>query len=52
MDSIIDHLKDEKAVPKDDENLVVNGKRSQKKTTDRWQFNIQWKDGTTSWEPL
>jgi hypothetical protein len=34
MDSIIDHHKDENAVPKDDEYVVVNGKRNWKKTTD------------------
>jgi hypothetical protein len=52
MDSIIDHRKDENAIPKDDKYVIVNGKRSRRKTTDGWQFNIQWKDGTTSWEPL
>jgi hypothetical protein len=52
MDSIIDHRKDENAVPKDDEYVIVNGKRSRRKTTGGWHFNIHWKDGTTSWEPL
>ena len=37
---------------KDDECVVVNGKRHRKKTTEGWSFNIQWKDGTTTWEPL
>jgi hypothetical protein len=32
--------------------VFVNGKRQRKNTTDGWHFNIQWKDGTTSWEPL
>jgi hypothetical protein len=48
MDSIIDHRKDENAVPKDDKYIVVNGKRNWRKTTDGWQFNIQWKDGSAS----
>jgi hypothetical protein len=52
MDSILDHRKDANAVPKDDGYVVVNGKRSRKKTTDGWQLNIQWKDGSTSWEHL
>jgi hypothetical protein len=52
MGSIIDHRKDENAVPKDDEYVVVNGKRNQEKSTDGWQFNVQWKDGSTTWEPL
>jgi hypothetical protein len=47
MDSIIDRCKDENATPKDDEYVVVMGKRSRKKTTD-----VKWKDGSTSWEPL
>jgi hypothetical protein len=41
MDSTIDHRKHENAVPKDDEYVVVNGKRNRKKTTEGWQFNIQ-----------
>ena len=52
MDSIIDHKSDKNAVAKDDEFVVVNGKRHKKKTTEGWSFNIQWKDGTTTWEPL
>jgi hypothetical protein len=31
MDSIVDHRKDEKAAPKDDEYVVVSGNRSRKK---------------------
>jgi hypothetical protein len=52
MDAIIDHHQDENAVPKDYEYVVVNGKRNRKKTTDEWQFNIQWKDGSTTWATL
>jgi hypothetical protein len=52
MDSIIDRRKDENAVQKDDKYVVVNGKGGRKKATDRWQFNIQWKDGSTSWETV
>jgi hypothetical protein len=52
MDSIIDHRKFENAVPKDDEYVIVNGKRNRRKTTDGWHFNIQWQYGTTNWEPL
>jgi hypothetical protein len=36
----------------DNEFVTVNVKRQRKKTTDRCHFNIQWKDGTTNWEPL
>jgi hypothetical protein len=52
MDSIIDHKKDHNTVSKDNEFVIVNGKRQRKKTTAGWHFNIQWKNGTTSWEPL
>jgi hypothetical protein len=51
MDSIIDHIKDHIAVLKQDEFVIVNGKRQHKKTTTGWHFNIHWKDGS-SWEPL
>ena len=40
MDSIIDHKSDKNAVAKDDEFVVVNGKRHRKKTTEGWSFNI------------
>jgi hypothetical protein len=39
-------------VSKDDEFVVVNGKRHRKKMTSGWFFNIPWKDGTTTWDPL
>ena len=52
MDSIIDQKSDKNAVAKDDEFVVVNGKRHRKKTTKGWSFNIQWKYETTTWEPL
>jgi hypothetical protein len=39
-------------VPKDDEYVVVNGKSSRKQNTDGWQFNIQWKDGSTIWDTI
>jgi hypothetical protein len=52
MISIIDNHKDEKEVLIDDEYVVVNGKRSRTNATDGLLFILQWKDGTTSWEPL
>ena len=52
MDSIIDHKSDKNAVAKDDEFVTLNGKQHRKKTTEGWHFNVQWKDGTTTWEPL
>jgi hypothetical protein len=52
LDSIIYHKKDHIAVSKDDEFVIVNGKRQRKKTMDGWHFTIQWRDGSTRWETL
>jgi hypothetical protein len=52
MDSIIDRKSNKDEVSKNDEFVVVNGQQHWKKTTAGWFFNIQWKDGTTIWEPL
>jgi hypothetical protein len=52
MDSIVDHKKEPSATSKDDEFVVVNGKQCRRKTTKGWKLCVQWKDGSTSWEPL
>ena len=52
MDSIIDHKKDDTALGLDDAFILKDGKRHRKKTTMGWKLCVQWKDGTTSWEPL
>ena len=52
IDSIIDHKKDSQATPKDDEYVELNGKRTRRITTKGWKLCVQWKDGSTSWEPL
>jgi len=52
LDSIIDHKKDGHAVLKDDEFVEQNGKRVRQMTTKGWKLCVQWKDGSTSWEPL
>jgi hypothetical protein len=52
LDSIVDYKSNKDAVSKDDEFVVVNGKHHRKKTTSGWFFNIQRKDGKTTWEPL
>jgi hypothetical protein len=52
MESIVDHKKDKSAVSKDDEFVVVKGKRVRRMTTKGWKLCIRWKDGSTSWEPL
>jgi Reverse transcriptase (RNA-dependent DNA polymerase) len=52
MDSIVAHKSDDTAVSKGNEFVVVNNKQHPKKTTSGWWFQIQWKDGRTTWEPL
>jgi hypothetical protein len=52
MDSIVDHKKDSCATSKDDEFVEKNGKRLRSKSTKGWKLCVQWKDGSTSWEPL
>jgi hypothetical protein len=52
MDSTVDHKTNKDAVSKDDEFVVINAKRHRKQTTAGWFFNILWKDGTTTLEPL
>ena len=52
LQEILDHQKDNSAVPKDDEFVVSNGKRVRRYTTKGWKLCILWKDGSTSWETL
>jgi hypothetical protein len=52
MKSLVDHLKDDTAVPADDGYIVLNGNRWRKLTTKGWKLCVKWKDGSTSWEAL
>jgi hypothetical protein len=52
LDSIVDHRKEPSATSKDDEFVVKNGKQIRRMTTKGWKLCVQWKDGSTSWEPL
>ena len=52
IDEIIDHKKDGSAVAADDGYVFVNGRRCPRRTTKGWKLCVQWKDGSTSWEPL
>jgi hypothetical protein len=50
---ISDHKKDASAISKDDGFTIShNGNKIPKKTTRGWKFNVEWKDGTSSWVPL
>jgi hypothetical protein len=53
LDEIIDHAKDQSAIPiSDGFTIGYNGNRIPKKTTRGWKLLCQWKDGSTSWVPL
>jgi hypothetical protein len=52
MSHITDHKKEDNAIGKKDAFLWVRGRKYPKKTTRGWKFCVEWKDGTTSWEPL
>jgi hypothetical protein len=53
LDEIIDHEKDNSAIPiSDGFTIGYNGNRVPKKTTRGWKLLCQWKDGSTSWVPL
>jgi Reverse transcriptase (RNA-dependent DNA polymerase) len=49
---IINHRSNKRAVDKADMYRIVNGKRIMKQTTAGWDFEVEWKDGSTSWIPL
>ena len=52
LDDIIDHKKHDTAVGPDDGYVTVNGRKCHCITTKGWKLCVQWKDGSTSWEPL
>jgi hypothetical protein len=51
--SILEHKKDNSSVSKDDQyTRSCNGNMVIQITTKGWNLLVQWKDGSTSWEPL
>jgi hypothetical protein len=52
MNHIVDHKKEENAVPKNDTFIWIRGRKYPRKTTKGWKLCVEWKDGTTSWVPL
>ena len=52
FEEIIDHRSDTSAVLPDDGWTTLNGKKHRRITTKGWKLCVQWKDGSTSWEPL
>ncbi len=53
LHDIIDHRVDGTHVKETDAYITSpNGGRRQKQTTKGWEILLQWKDGSTTWEPL
>ena len=53
LNEIIDHRRNEEAIPKEEEYFTTStGTKRRKITTKGWEFCIQWKDGSTSWVSL
>jgi hypothetical protein len=52
LNHIVDHKKEENAVPKGDAFVWIRCRKYPKKTTKGWKLCVEWKDGTTSWVPL
>ena len=50
--SILDHKTDGHALLVADQDVVIRGRSSKRKTTKGWHLCVQWKDGTTTWERL
>jgi hypothetical protein len=52
LKEITDHCKDGSAIAVDDKWIQHGSNRHLRRTTQGWQLNVQWHDGTTSWEHL
>ena len=54
MDEILGHRKDEKVAIKKENGTfqTKTGQTRKKATTKGWEFNVSWKDGSTSWLKL
>ena len=52
MKHITDHRKGDDAISEEDAYVYDRGRKHIRKTTKGWDLCVEWKDGTTSWEPL
>ena len=53
LDEIVDHMKDDTAVSREEGFITTKtGRKLPKRTTKGWKFLYQWKDGSTTWVPL
>ncbi len=52
FDSFVDHKSNRKALMKDSQQIVHNGRNSLCQSAAGWHLCVQWKDGSTSWQSL
>jgi hypothetical protein len=52
LDEIVNHKSDKSAVLPEDGYITLKGRRHRHVTTKGWKLCIQWKEGSTSWQPL
>jgi hypothetical protein len=53
LDEIVDHMKDDTAVSREEGFITTKkGRKLPRRTTKGWKFLYQWKDGSTTWVPL
>ena len=52
FDSFVDYKSILKAVTKENQRIVHNGRNSLCQSTVGWHLCVQWKDGSTSWQSL
>ena len=50
--SFVPYKSNLKAVTKDNQQIVHNGRNSLRRSTVGWHLYVQWKDGSTSWQSL
>jgi len=53
MEEIMDHRKNDKAIPKEDGYVTLpSGTTRQRRTTAGWELYVVWRDGSSNWIPL
>jgi hypothetical protein len=52
MEAIIDHRSNDEALTEQNCFVTINNRKQRIKTTKGWEFCVQWKDGTTTWQRL
>ncbi len=52
FDSFVDYKSNWRAVTKDNQRIVHNGRNSLRRSPVGWHLCVHWKDGSTSWQSL